>query len=122
MASIDKLSVDLVDRQEAARSAILRIRYRVHLNDLERDMTGLRFREKIQLFGAFCLGSEDFLYELESQSFAADAEGMVERERLVTVADDFMDEGAEDVYAKVWITPRLPEPCVEESSRLVLSF
>lgn len=122
MASIDNLSVELVDRQAAAQSATLRIRYRVRLNDLERDMAGLKFREKIQLFGAFCLGDEDFLYELAPQSFAAHPNGLVQRERLVTVADDFMDEPSDDLYAKVWITPRLPEPCVAESPGLVLSF
>lgn len=113
MATISNLSLELVEHNHQRHIATVRVSYRVRLSNVERNMTGLRFVEKIQLWGADSPDPDDFLFSFPTSSFATESDGIVNRERTVTVGDDVLDEDGfprptDEVYAKVWITPALP--------------
>ena len=113
MANINNLTLELLEHNHKNHTATVRVSYRVMLSTVERNMTGLRFREKIQLWGADSPDPDDFLYEFASSSFPTESDGVVNRERTVTVGDDVLDEDGwwrptDEVYAKVWVNPLLP--------------
>ena len=127
MAKIRDLKLELIDQSRRNGGADIRVTYQAELTPLERHFTGLRFKEKIQLCGAYSLDPEDFLYELATQTFAGKDSGIVHRERIATVCDDILDERgrlqpSDQVYAKVWVTPVLPEADFQTSSPLVHTF
>ncbi len=127
MAKIRDLKLELVDQDHRNGSAEIRVSYKAELTPLERHFTGLRFKEKIQLCGAYSLDPEDLLYELAPQTFDGRDSGIVSRERVATVCDDILDENgrlqpSDRVYAKVWVTPVLPEASFQTSGPLVHTF
>lgn len=127
MAKIRDLKLELIDRSRRNGRADIRVTYQAELTPLERHLTGLRFKEKIQLCGAYSLDPEDFLYELAPQTFAGRDRDTVRRERIATVCDDILDQNgrlrpSDQVYAKVWVTPVLPEADIQTSRPLVHTF
>ena len=127
MAKIRDLKLELIDCGRRNGSADIRVTYRAELTSLERHLTGLRFKEKIQLCAASSLDPEDFLYELATQTFAGKDSRVVDRERTATVRDDVLDENGrlrppDQLYAKVWVTPVLPEADFPTTRPLVHTF
>lgn len=113
MATIQSLRLDLVEHDHHKRTATVRVTYAARLSQVERNMSGLRYREKIQLWGADSPDADDFLFEFATTTFPKESDGVVNRVRTVTVGDDLLDEDGwtrptDEVYAKVWITPLLP--------------
>ena len=120
MATIRDLKLELIDHDLKSHAATVRVSYEVHLTRLEQCLKNLRFKEDIQLCGAFSLDPEDFLYQLAERTFSAEHNGVVQRERIVTVDDGILeDDGipqpAGELYAKVWVTPLLPQGDTKES-------
>ena len=117
MAVLENVSVERAAAGCGEDETRLRVRFEVCLNARERRVPGLRFKEKVQLFTAAPHGEERFLYELEPATFEATPDGLVRRERLIAVPRLEDDLGADRaVTARVWITPRLPEPSSPEPS------
>ncbi|MCK5888968.1 MAG: hypothetical protein KAG19_03390 [Methylococcales bacterium] len=113
MASINNLKLKLVNHDHRRNTATVRVSYRVSLSQVERNMTGLRFRETIQLWGEDSPDADDKLYTFSTQIFSTERDGVVKRERTVTVGEDVLDEDGfprptDEVYAQVWVTPLLP--------------
>ena len=113
MATITNLKLELVEHDHKRHIASIRVSYRALLSSLERQMNGLRFREKIQIWGADSPDPDDFLYEFATTTFPKESDGIVNRERNDTVGDDVLDEDGwprptDEIYAKVWISPILP--------------
>ena len=114
MALLENLSIEVSQRFKAEGLARLRIRFDVSLNARERRVPGLRFKEKIQLFCTHPSGLELFLYELEPALFDAGPAVAVQRERLLDLPlEDGLDL-SDGLTARVWLTPRLPEPASVE--------
>jgi len=127
MATINNCELKLIEHDHKRHVATVRVSYRVVLSTVERAMTGLRFREKIQLWGADSPDPDDFLFEFATSSFPTEADGVVNRERTVTVGDDVLDEDGwlrptDEVYAKVWVTPLLPTGDYERSNTIEHRF
>ena len=113
MANINHLTLELLQHSKQKRTATVRVSYTVRLSAVERNMTGLLFREVIQLWGADSPDPDDYLYSFATSSFPVEAAGIINRERTVTIEDDVLDEDGwprptDELYAKVWITPMLP--------------
>lgn len=127
MANINNLRLALIEHNHKNHTATVRVSYRALLSAVERNMTGLRFREKIQLWGADSPDADDFLYEFATSSFFTEVDGVVNRERTVTVGDDILDEDGwlrptDEVYAKLWITPLLPSSDYRRSNTIEHRF
>lgn len=113
MAKITGLKLALVSHDRARRVAVVKVTYQVLLSMVERKMAGLTFTEKIQLWGSDNPDPDDFLYQFPTATFPTEADGVVTRARTVTLGDDVLDEDGfprptDEVYAKVWVTPKLP--------------
>lgn len=113
MAAIQHLLLELVNHDHRAKTATIRVSYAARLSAVERNMTGLRFREQIQIWGADSPDPDDFLYEFATSTFGKEADGTVARSRTVSIADDILDEDGwlrptDEIYARVWVTPLLP--------------
>lgn len=113
MAKISGLKLALVSHDRARRVAVVKVTYQVLLSMVERKMAGLTFTEKIQLWGSDNPDPDDFLYQFPTATFPTEADGVVTRARTVTLGDDVLDEDGfprptDEVYAKVWVTPKLP--------------
>ncbi len=124
MATIQNLRLELIDHNRGSRTATFRVRYQARLSPLERNLKGLRFKEEIQLCGAYSLDPEDFLFELATAVFQVDRKGVVRRERLITVDDSILEEGGvpqptEQLYAKVWVSPLLPASDFDECNLMI---
>lgn len=127
MATIANLRLELLNHNHNNRTATVRVSYRALLSAVERNMTGLRYREKIQLWGADSPDPDDFLFEFPTSTFARESDGVVNRERTVTVGDDVLDEDGfprptDEVYAKVWIAPLLPVSDFGQSNQISHRF
>lgn len=127
MASINNLKLALVKHDHHKHTATVRVSYRLHLSVVERNMTGLRFREKIQLWGADSPDPDDFLFSFATTTFPKESDGVINRERTVTVGDDVLDEDGwprptDEVYAKVWVTALLPSNDFATSNQIEHSF
>jgi len=127
MATIQNLRFTLLEHDHHKRTATVRVSYAAQLSQLERNMNGLRFREKIQLWGADSPDADDFLFEFATATFPREADGVVNRVRTVTVGDDVLDEDGwprptDEVYAKVWITPLLPAGDYKRSNEIQHKF
>lgn len=112
MAAINNLKLALLAHDHNAKTAKIKVSYVAGLTSVERNMTGLRFRETIQIWGSDT-GPDDYLYTFPTSSFWTQTDGTVERSRTVTIADDILDEDGifyptDEIYAKVWIRPLLP--------------
>ena len=124
MATIQNLRLELIDHNRGSRTATFRVSYQARLSPLERNLKGLRFKEEIQLCGAYSLDPEDFLFELATAVFQVDRKGVVRRERLITVDDSILEEGGvpqptEQLYAKVWVSPLLPASDFDECNLMI---
>lgn len=102
-----------MEHNHNTHTAKVTVSYRVTLLAVERNMTGLRFKETIQLWGYDSPDPDDYLYTFPSSSFVTESDGVVNRERTVTLGDDVLDEDGflrptDEVYAKVWVAPQLP--------------
>jgi hypothetical protein len=123
MSSISGLRLALIEHDHQRHTATVRVSYRVNLSAVERNMEGLRYKEKIQLWGADSPDPDDYLYEFASSSFSRESDGVVNRERTVTVGDDVLDEDGfwrptDEVYAKVWVVPLLPSSDFKSSNTI----
>lgn len=126
MATIQNLRLELLDHNPRNHSATVRVSYQARLSPLECNLKGLRFKEEIQLCGAYSLDPEDFLFQLAESTFPAKRSGVMQRERLVTVDDSMLEDDGipqrtDELYAKVWVTPLLPETDFDECN-LVISY
>ncbi len=113
MATITNLKLELLEHNHQTRTAKVKVSYKVYLSSVERNMTGLRYRENIELWGEDTPDPDDFLYRFPTAVFPAEQDGVVSRSRTVTVGDDVLDEDGfprptDEVYAKVCIKPLLP--------------
>ena len=127
MATIQKLKLNLDKHDHHKHTATVTVSYRVALSAVERNMTGLRYREKIQLWGADGPDPDDYLFEFATTTFPKETDGVVNRERTVTVGDDVLDEDGwwrptDEVYAKVWVTPLLPSSDYKKSNEIHHKF
>lgn len=127
MATIRDLKLELIEHDLKTRAATIRVSYELHLTQLEKCVNSLRFKEDIQLCGAFSLDPEDFLYQLAERVFTAEHNGVVQRDRIVMVDDGILeDDGipqpAGELYAKVWVTPLLPQGDSKESRPVSLAY
>ncbi len=127
MATIQNPKLELVTHDHHKHTAAVRVSYRVLLSSIERAMIGLRFREKIQLWGADSPDPNDFLFEFGTTTFLTESDGVVNRERTVTVGDDVLDEDGwprptDEVYAKIWVTPILPSGDFAKSNEIEHRF
>ncbi|HEC18479.1 MAG TPA: hypothetical protein ENI97_03965 [Gammaproteobacteria bacterium] len=127
MASISSLNLRLISHDHNRKTATLTVSYRAVLTSVERNMTGLRFREVIQLWGADSPDADDYLYTFPTSAFSVESDGVVNRERTVTLSDDILDEDGfprptDEVYAKVRITPLLPSGSVRNSNQIEHRF
>ena len=123
MATIQDLKLELIHHDHAKKTATVGVSYNARLSAVEGNMSGLRFREKIQLWGADSPDPDDFLYEYATSTFPRESDGVVNRERTITVGDDVLDEDGwprptDEVYAKVWITPILPAGDFAKSNQI----
>ncbi len=110
MASIQNLRLTLISHDPDRKVATIRVSYIARLTAVERQLAGLRFREKIQLWGSDSPDADDFLYEFATTTFPRESDGVVNRSREVTIADDILDEDGwlrptDEVYARVWVSP-----------------
>lgn len=126
MATINNLRLVLVNHDHKNHTATVKVSYRVHLSSVERNMVGLRFREKIQLWGSDP-GPDDYLYEFYTSTFPRESDAVVNRERTVTIGDDVLDEDGwfyptDEVYAKVWVKPLLPRGDYKRSNQIEHRF
>lgn len=126
MASIGNLNLTLLNHDHNRNTVTLRVNYTAFLSPVERGMTGLRFREDIALRGADP-GADDHLFNFSSTSFPVEADGTVNRTRTVTLSEDIVDEddafwpfddGTDDVYARVRLTPLLPSGALRDSNQI----
>ncbi len=127
MASISSLNLKLDQHDHKRKTATVTVSYRAVLSGVERNMTGLRFRETIQLWGADSPDADDYLYTFSTRVFSKENDGVVNRERTVTISDDILDEDgfprpSDEVYAKVRITPLLPSGSVRNSNQIEHRF
>ena len=127
MATISNLKLELLQHDKKTRIATVRVSYRALLSQVERNMTGLRFREKIQLWGADSPDPDDLLFEFPTNTFPKETDGVVNRERTVTLADDILDEDGfprptDEVFAKVCISPLLPSGHCKNSNEISHRF
>ncbi|MES0370705.1 MAG: hypothetical protein ABUK11_00365 [Mariprofundaceae bacterium] len=127
MATINNLKLELLEHNHKNHTAKVRVSYLAVLSQVERHMTGLRFRERIQLWGADWPDADDYLYEFATSSFLKETDAVVNRSRTVTVGDDVLDEDGwfrptDEVYAKVWITPLLPSTGYARSNEIHHKF
>jgi len=128
MASISSLNFRLVNHDHNRKTATVTVSYRALLSSVERNMTGLRFRESIQLWGADP-GPDDWLYNFPTSSFWKETDGVVNRERTVTLSDDILDEDGllgisltDEVYAKVSLRPMMPSSTTRNSNEISHKF
>ena len=127
MAMIQNLKLELVKHDHKTHIATVKVSYKCRLSAVERNMSYLRYRERIQLWGADSPDPDDFLFEFATTTFRVEADGVVDRVRTVTVGDDVLDEDGwprptDEVYAKVWITPLLPTGDFEKSNTIEHRF
>ena len=123
MASITNLKLELLEHNHKRKTAKVRVSYKVRLSSVERNMTGLVFRETIQLWGADFPDPDDHLYNFATQYFPKEKDGIVSRSRTVTLGEEILDEDGfpsptDDVYAKVCITPILPSGQCRNSNEI----
>ncbi len=114
MAVIRNLKLFKPKHDARAQIVVLRVTYEVGLWVIERNMTGLRFKETIQIWGKdYGDDPDDFLYQFPTEKFKTETDGLVERDRTVTIADDILDEDrrtgdVDEIFARVWVKPLLP--------------
>lgn len=123
MATIGSLKFELLDHDHKNKTATIRASYTTHLAGVESNMAGLRFREKIQVWGSDSPDPDDFLYEFTTATFPTSHTGSVARSRTVTVGDEVLDEDGwprptDEIYAKVWVTPLLPAGDYKRSNEI----
>lgn len=128
MASISNLRLLLVSHDHNRKTAKITVSYRAILSSVERNMTGLRFRESIQLWGGDP-GPDDWLYNFPTSSFWKETDGVVNRERTITLSDDILDEDGlfglsltDEVYAKVILSPVMPSSTSRRSNEISHKF
>jgi len=92
MATITNLKLELLEHNHSTRTAKVKVSYKVYLSSMERNMTGLRYRENIELWGEDTPDPDDFLYRFPTAIFPAERDGVVSRSRTVTLGDDILDE------------------------------
>lgn len=127
MAVIANLELRLLDHNHNNRTATVRVSYNVLLSPVERNMTGLRFKEVIQLWGADSPDPDDFLYQFSTQYFSIEMDGNVSRQRQVILGEEVLDEDGfprptDEVYAHVCVTPLLPTSDCKNSNQISHRF
>ncbi|MFE6744205.1 hypothetical protein [Streptomyces sp. NPDC057686] len=113
MASVTNPRLELLEHDHRNRTARLRVSYTALFNAVERNMTGLRYVEAIDLWGQDSPDPDDHLYQFSTEAFPVEMDGTVARSRTVTLADEILDEDGfprptDEVYARIRITPVLP--------------
>ena len=126
MATITAATLSLLDHDHAKKTARIRVSYKALLSTVERNMSGLRFKEKIQLWGSDP-GPDDYLYSFPTSTFAKESDGSVSRSRTVTLADDILDEDGffyptDEVYARISISALLPSGDTRNSNQIQHKF
>ena len=123
MATIHTPVLTLVKHDHSKHTATLKVEYTLHQAAVERNMTGLRYRETIQLWGADSPDPDDFLFSFTTAAFANSVNVHIKRERTVTLSDDILDEDGfprptDEVYAKVCVSPILPTSNCRNSNEI----
>lgn len=71
MATVHTPALKLVKHDHAKKTATVSVKYTLHQSAVERNMTGLRYQEVIQLRGADSPDPDDFLFSFATQSCSA---------------------------------------------------
>lgn len=126
-ATIQNLKLELIEHNHKNKTAKIGVEYITKLSAVEGDMAGLRFKEKVQIWGADSRDPDDFLYEFSTTIFPKETDRHVMRSRTVTVGDEILDEDGwwrptDEIYAKVWVTPLLPSGDYEKSNEVHHKF
>lgn len=127
MSEINDLVLELVEHDWSDHTATVRVTYKINFSLAELQIDDFRFKEKIQLWGVSNPDVDKFLYEFAGCSFQVGDSALMGRERNVTVRDDMEDNdawwrSADEIYAKVWITPLLPESDFKSSNFIEMQF
>ena len=127
MATIHTPQLELIKHDHAKKTATLKVSYTLHQSSVERNMKGLRYRENIQLWGSDSPDPDDFLYSFATTTYPNSNKVHIARVRTVTLADDILDEDGfprptDEVYAKVCVTPLLPNSACRRSNQISHSF
>ncbi len=127
MSTISNLKLALIKHDHSKHTATVKVSYKLLLSAVERRMHGLRWQEKIQLWGADSPDPDDYLFTFSSQAFNTETDGSISRSRTVTISDDILDEDGfprptDEVYAKVWVTPKLPAGAFRKSNEISHRF
>ncbi len=127
MARISRPTLELLSHDHATRIATLKISYTVRLTAFEASLTGLQYKEDIELWGADAFNSDDYLLRLATEYFPLEDDGIVERERTVTVPAGILDEDewiapTDEIYAKIWIAPVMPTGATAETNEISHEF
>jgi hypothetical protein len=123
MATVHTPELELIEHSHSKKTATLMVTYVLHQSAVERNMTGLRYKETIQLWGADSPDSDDFLYAFPTTTYSNSPSVHIERSRTVTLGDDILDEDGffrptDEVYAKVCVTPQLPSGHCKNSNEI----
>jgi hypothetical protein len=122
MATVHTPVLELVKHDHAKKTATLKVEYTLHQAAVERNMVGLRYKETIQLWGADS-GADDFLFSFATTTYPNSSDVHINRSRSVTLADDILDEDGwfwptDEVYARVCVTPLLPNAHCKNSNEI----
>lgn len=112
MATVNRVHLK-IDHDRRNKKATVTVSYRAHLSSVERNMTGLLFREAIKLWGEDSPDSDDDLYNFPTRYFNKESNGSISRTRTVTIGEEVLDEDGfprpgDEIYARVSIRPQLP--------------
>ncbi len=127
MAFVHTPELTLIDHNHAKQTATVKVDYILHQSAVERNMTGLRYREEISLWGADSPDPDDHLFNFSTQVFNNTNAVHISRTRTVTLSDDVLDEDGfprptDEVYARVCVTPILPSRSCSNSNEISHRF
>ncbi len=127
MATVHTPVLELIEHDHNKKTATLRVSYTLHQAAVERNMTGLRYRESIRLWGADSPDADDSLFTFATSTYSNTENVHINRTRTVTLADDILDEDGffrptDEVYARVCVTPLLPSSDCKNSNEIHHKF
>lgn len=128
MAFVHTPTLTLDEHNHNTQTATLTVEYTLHQSAVERNMTGLRYREDITLLGADSPDADDNLFTFSTQSYGNSSNVHITRSRTVTLSDDILDEDGgflrpvDEVYARVCVTPILPSRSCANSNQITHRF
>ena len=127
MSTVSNVKLELVEHNHSKHTAKIRITYKINLNSVEENMTGLKFKETIQLWGADSWSSDDFLCQFGYCYFGKSSNNIIYRDLLYEISENILDEDGywsdpDEVYAKVFIEPVMPTGSSARSNEIHHKF